>query len=67
MRRGQLFVPVVAERDGHEFIGDALARGAAAYLTQRVGPPGGTAIVVPDTVAALQAAGRTHAACCRTR
>lgn len=54
---GQLFVPVVAERDGHEFIGAALANGAAAYLT--TGPnPGGTAIVVGDTVVALQAAGR---------
>ena len=54
---GQLFVPVVAERDGHEFIPDALANGAAAYLTR--GPVhGGTAIVVDDTVRALQAAGR---------
>jgi UDP-N-acetylmuramoyl-tripeptide--D-alanyl-D-alanine ligase len=54
---GQLFVPVVAERDGHEFIADALARGAAAYLS--AGPvQGGTAIVVDDTVRALQDAGR---------
>ena len=30
---GQLFVPIVAERDGQEFIGAALANGAAAYLT----------------------------------
>ena len=50
---GQLFVPVVAERDGHQFIADALARGAAAYLT--AGPiEGGSAIRVGDTVAALQ-------------
>jgi UDP-N-acetylmuramoyl-tripeptide--D-alanyl-D-alanine ligase len=57
VRRGQLFVPVMAGRDGHEFIADALAHGAAAYLTQ--GPtPGGTAVVVEDTVRALQAAGR---------
>jgi UDP-N-acetylmuramoyl-tripeptide--D-alanyl-D-alanine ligase len=57
IRRGQLFVPVVAERDGHEYIAAALANGAAAYLTQ--GPTaGGTAIVVDDTVRALQAAGR---------
>ena len=55
--QGQLFVPIVAERDGHEFIAAALANGAAAYLTH--GPiHGGTAIVVPDTAAALQAAGR---------
>jgi UDP-N-acetylmuramoyl-tripeptide--D-alanyl-D-alanine ligase len=54
---GQLFVPIVAERDGHDFIGAALANGAAAYLTTgRV--EGATAIVVDDTLLALQAAGR---------
>jgi UDP-N-acetylmuramoyl-tripeptide--D-alanyl-D-alanine ligase len=57
IRRGQLFVPVVAERDGHEFIAAALENGAAAYLT--AGPiAGGTAIVVEDTTHALQSAGR---------
>ncbi len=49
---GQLYVPIVAERDGHEFIGNALDGGAAAYLTQRE-PVGGTAIVVADTALAL--------------
>ena len=49
---GQLFVPLVAERDGHEFIDGALARGAAAYLTSRPAA-GGTAIEVPDTLRAL--------------
>src|SRR5690606_35973576 len=29
---GQLFVPIVAERDGHDFIPDAVAAGAAAVL-----------------------------------
>ncbi|HAN35202.1 MAG TPA: UDP-N-acetylmuramoylalanyl-D-glutamyl-2, 6-diaminopimelate--D-alanyl-D-alanine ligase, partial [Acidimicrobiaceae bacterium] len=51
---GQLFVPLVAERDGHEFIAAALARGAAAYLTTRP-PVGGTAIEVPDTLRGLMA------------
>ena len=60
---GQLFVPIIAERDGHDFIDDALARVAGAYLTSReVGTNGaalrGTAIVVPDTVEALRALGR---------
>ena len=32
---GELFVPIVAARDGHDFIGDAVAAGAAAYLTAR--------------------------------
>ncbi len=49
---GQLFVALVAERDGHDFIPSARARGAAAYLTERE-PGGGTAIVVADTAAAL--------------
>jgi UDP-N-acetylmuramoyl-tripeptide--D-alanyl-D-alanine ligase len=49
---GQLYVPIVAERDGHEFIGTALDRGAPAYLTQRE-PIGATAIVVADTALAL--------------
>ena len=49
---GELFVPVVAERDGHDFIGDALAAGAAAYLTARP-PRGATAVEVDDTTAAL--------------
>lgn len=54
---GQLFVPLVAERDGHQFIGAALAAGASSYLTQ--GPiEAGTAIRVQDTGAALTALGR---------
>jgi UDP-N-acetylmuramoyl-tripeptide--D-alanyl-D-alanine ligase len=51
-RPGQLFVPIVAERDGHAFVHEALAAGAAAYLTARE-PVGATAIVVGDTAAAL--------------
>ena len=49
---GELFVPVIGARDGHDFIADALARGAAAYLTARP-PQGGTAIVVADPARAL--------------
>jgi UDP-N-acetylmuramoyl-tripeptide--D-alanyl-D-alanine ligase len=52
LRPGSLFVPLVAERDGHDFIDAALAAGAAAYLTARA-PQGGTAIVVGNTAAAL--------------
>jgi UDP-N-acetylmuramoyl-tripeptide--D-alanyl-D-alanine ligase len=57
----QLFVPIVAERDGHDFIGDALKAGAGAYLTSRpeiVEGLGGTAIVVDDTAKALIDAAR---------
>ncbi|MCB0968216.1 MAG: UDP-N-acetylmuramoylalanyl-D-glutamyl-2, 6-diaminopimelate--D-alanyl-D-alanine ligase, partial [Ilumatobacter sp.] len=51
---GELFVPLVADRDGHEFVPSALERGATAYLTSRP-PVGGTAIEVADTAAALMA------------
>ena len=49
---GQLYVPIVADRDGHEFIGAALEGGAPAYLTEQQ-PIGGTAVVVADTAASL--------------
>ncbi|GAA2058410.1 UDP-N-acetylmuramoyl-tripeptide--D-alanyl-D-alanine ligase [Williamsia deligens] len=56
---GQLFVPVVAERDGHDFIPQALSAGASAYLTAR--PPladsGVTSVQVDDTARALAALG----------
>lgn len=53
---GQLFVPLVAERDGHDFIGTALQAGVDAYLT--AGPiEAGTAIRVPDTFEALRQLG----------
>lgn len=57
---GQLFVPIVAERDGHEFVADAVARGAVAYLTSRGPIPGVQAagIEVVDTAAALIDAAR---------
>jgi UDP-N-acetylmuramoyl-tripeptide--D-alanyl-D-alanine ligase len=56
IRPGQLFVPIVADRDGHDFIATALAAGAGAYLTAKPpasGGTGGTAIVVDDTSRAL--------------
>jgi UDP-N-acetylmuramoyl-tripeptide--D-alanyl-D-alanine ligase len=58
LRPGQLFVPIVAERDGHDFITAALAAGAPAYLTAGPIAATGTAIVVPNTAAALTALGR---------
>ena len=55
---GQLYVPIVAERDGHEFIGAALERGPPAYLTAARSPSGPRPIVVEDTAAALLQPGR---------
>jgi UDP-N-acetylmuramoyl-tripeptide--D-alanyl-D-alanine ligase len=52
IRPGQLFVPLVDQRDGHDFIDGALASGAAAYLTTRAAGTG-TAIEVDDTLQAL--------------
>jgi UDP-N-acetylmuramoyl-tripeptide--D-alanyl-D-alanine ligase len=57
VRGGELFVPVPATRDGHDFIGTALTAGANAYLTARRST-GGTAIAVADTVQALGLLGR---------
>jgi UDP-N-acetylmuramoyl-tripeptide--D-alanyl-D-alanine ligase len=57
---GQLFVPIVAERDGHEFVESALGRGATAFLAL-AGSAYATherAIVVADTTKALQELGR---------
>lgn len=53
----QLFVPLVAERDGHDFIGPAVRAGAGAYLT--AGPiEAGTAVRVAHTGRALIDVGR---------
>ena len=63
---GALFVALRAERDGHDFVGDALDRGAAGALVSRpvdavqggqVKPP--SLLLVDDTAAALTALGRT--------
>jgi UDP-N-acetylmuramoyl-tripeptide--D-alanyl-D-alanine ligase len=57
---GQLFVPIVAARDGHAFVGAAVDSGAAAYLTAAGADEGvrATAVVVGDTAVALLEAGR---------
>jgi UDP-N-acetylmuramoyl-tripeptide--D-alanyl-D-alanine ligase len=61
---GELFVPIVADRDGHEFVVHAVEAGAVAHLAQRGrrGHPDldveGTAILVEDTGRALLALGR---------
>ena len=56
---GMLFVPLVAERDGHDFIAVAVAGGATAYLTARRpnDQVDASALVVDDTAAALRALG----------
>jgi UDP-N-acetylmuramoyl-tripeptide--D-alanyl-D-alanine ligase len=56
---GRLFVPLVAARDGHDFLPDAVRSGAGAYLTSRPPQPDldVPAIEVADTTEALTALG----------
>ena len=56
LEAGDLFVALAGVRDGHEFVEQALAKGAAGALVAR--PAGGPAVVVPDTLAALEALGQ---------
>ncbi|WP_460323321.1 UDP-N-acetylmuramoyl-tripeptide--D-alanyl-D-alanine ligase [Paenibacillus sp. YSY-4.3] len=53
---GCLFIPLVGEKfDGHDFAGDCLAAGADAVLWEKAkGEPPGSAVIVDDTLAALQ-------------
>ncbi len=67
---GDLFVALKDARDGHDFVADALAKGAAAALVSRI--PDGVApdaplLVVPEVLGALEALGRTGRARTRAR
>lgn len=60
LQPGDLFIALSAARDGHDFVANALAKGAAAALVSRV--PEGVApdaplLVVPDVMDALRALG----------
>jgi UDP-N-acetylmuramoyl-tripeptide--D-alanyl-D-alanine ligase len=55
LEAGDLFVALAGERDGHEFVSQAQAKGAAGVLVSR--PMAGAAIVVDDTLAALEQLG----------
>jgi UDP-N-acetylmuramoyl-tripeptide--D-alanyl-D-alanine ligase len=69
LQPGDLFVALKDARDGHDFVADAVARGAAAALVSRDVP--GVAheklIKVADTQAALEALGRARRAAVRAR
>jgi UDP-N-acetylmuramoyl-tripeptide--D-alanyl-D-alanine ligase len=61
LRPGDLFVALKDVRDGHDFVAQALAKGAAAALVSRI--PGGLAadaplLIVPDVLKALEDLGR---------
>ena len=58
---GDLFVALTDVRDGHDFVAQALSKGAAAALVSRI--PDGVApdaplLIVDDVLAALEALGR---------
>ncbi|QYK40688.1 MAG: UDP-N-acetylmuramoyl-tripeptide--D-alanyl-D-alanine ligase [Paracoccaceae bacterium] len=65
---GDLFVALSAARDGHDFVAQALQKGAAAALVSRIPdglPDGAPLLVVPDVLAgltALAAASRARSA-----
>ncbi|MCH9686785.1 MAG: UDP-N-acetylmuramoyl-tripeptide--D-alanyl-D-alanine ligase, partial [Deltaproteobacteria bacterium] len=59
-RPGALFVPIIAARDGHDFLSQAIEGGAAAVLIgpDRPLPPGeATVVQVDNTLAALSGLG----------
>ena len=58
---GALFVALRDVRDGHDFVADALARGASAALVSHVPdgvPADAPLLIVPDVLAGLEALGR---------
>ena len=58
---GELFFAIAARRDGHDFVADAAARGAAGAVVTRAVPsipPGFALLRVPDTLKALHTLAR---------
>ncbi len=59
LEAGDLFVALSASRDGHDFVGQALAQGAAAALVSRIpeGLEDAPLLLVPDVLRGLEALG----------
>lgn len=55
VEKGDLFVPLVGARDGHDFVPQAVANGAAGVLAAK--PVDAPAVMVADTFKALEALG----------
>lgn len=66
---GCLFIPLTGERfDGHDFAGDCLTAGAGATLwAEAKGTPPGPAVLVEDTLEALQRLAKSYLASCQTK
>jgi len=69
LQPGDLFVALSGERDGHDFVSEALAKGAAGALISRPisGPMEGRLLVVADTLAALARLGAASRARSRAK
>ncbi|SEM12099.1 UDP-N-acetylmuramoyl-tripeptide--D-alanyl-D-alanine ligase [Roseovarius azorensis] len=70
LRPGDLFVALSAARDGHEFVVQALARGAAAAMVSRIPEgvqPDAPLLIVEDVQAGLEALGRAGRARARAQ
>jgi hypothetical protein len=59
LQPGDLFVALKDVRDGHDFVAQALAKGAAAALVSRIpeGVPDAPLLIVPDVLAGADGAG----------
>jgi len=59
VKPGDLFFAIKGERfDGHQFVADALAKGAVAAVVSSASDTKGSFLVVPDTLKALEDLGR---------
>jgi len=69
LQPGDLFVALSGERDGHDFVSEALAKGAAGALVSRPisGPMEGRLLVAADTLAALARLGAASRARSRAK
>ena len=67
LQPGACFVALRAERDGHEFASQAVAKGAACLLVDHPMDSDCPQLVVPDTLAALQRWGQARLAAVRPK
>ncbi|WP_421787559.1 UDP-N-acetylmuramoyl-tripeptide--D-alanyl-D-alanine ligase [Hyphobacterium sp.] len=65
LKPGDLFVALQDQRDGHDFVPDAMARGAAAALVARADCGPGNKLVVGETLEGLRALARYSRDRCR--
>lgn len=67
LRPGECFVALRAERDGHDFAAAAMEKGASCLMVDHALPLDAPQLIVPDTLAAMQAWGAARLAELRPR